>query len=519
MRNTVRAAIYARFSCEKQRDASIEDQLEACTLYCEDRGYRICAQYTDYAMSGRSDDRPQFQMMLEAARTGAFDVVVVWSMNRFARNQEDLFHHTYTLRRLGVTLESTQEDIAGDSIQATTNRSIHALFDQIRSQEQAIDVMRGMTAKARKCQYLGNTWFGYGHDGDAITVNEGEAALVREMHERYLNGEGAGKIARWLASIGVRTVRGNKPSYKWVWEILANDRYCGVYQWGWEKDPRGRKITDEDGRPVPLVRVEDGIPAIVSKECKAAVRERMGLHRHYDAKHDYPLSGKLVCGVCGKPMHGECYNGNGGEYTRYVCRHKKVPCIPNYCWTLEEATLRAVRDLLGSPEVLERLADLMMEFQRQGSQKASIRAARKDVEKVDRQIQNLVRAVEDGMPWDEVRERMDALKEQKASIRRRIRELEAQAAAYSRDDVVAFLRAVSNGYMDDADLLAVAVSKVFLHEDHVEVVINMTAGVTTAGEVAEAQKKLEPPQGFEQVTSGSPYRIRTGDLRLERAAS
>lgn len=118
----IRCAFYARFSCDKQRDASIEDQLYACNIYAEKHGYKVVAQYCDYAMTGRSDDRPQFLQMIEDAKQGAFDVIVVWKMNRFARNIEEQYYYEHVLRiTSGVTFESTKENIVGNSIEATSN--------------------------------------------------------------------------------------------------------------------------------------------------------------------------------------------------------------------------------------------------------------------------------------------------------------------------------------------------------------------------------------------------------------
>ena len=81
-----RVAVYARFSCDKQRDESIEDQVNEAQKYCIEHGYVIVNVYPDYAISGRSDERPQFLQMIEDAKKGMFDTVLVWKMDRFASN-------------------------------------------------------------------------------------------------------------------------------------------------------------------------------------------------------------------------------------------------------------------------------------------------------------------------------------------------------------------------------------------------------------------------------------------------
>ena len=128
-RKLIRVAIYARFSCDKQRDASIEDQLYECNKYAERHGYTVVMQYCDYAMSGRSDDRPNFLRMIEDAKTGMFEIILVWKMDRFARNIEEQYYYEHVLRKNGgVTFESVKENIAGTSIEATSTKALNALF-------------------------------------------------------------------------------------------------------------------------------------------------------------------------------------------------------------------------------------------------------------------------------------------------------------------------------------------------------------------------------------------------------
>lgn len=82
-----RAVIYARFSCNRQREASIEDQLRVCREWCAREGYEVAAEYCDRAVSGRTDDRPEFQRMI--ANAGESEIVLVYMMDRFSRGEYD----------------------------------------------------------------------------------------------------------------------------------------------------------------------------------------------------------------------------------------------------------------------------------------------------------------------------------------------------------------------------------------------------------------------------------------------
>ena len=86
----IRTAIYARYSSDNQRDASIEDQVRQCTKKIEGEGWTITDTYADHAISGATILRPGYQQMLMAARDGKFDIAIAESLDRFSRDQEDI---------------------------------------------------------------------------------------------------------------------------------------------------------------------------------------------------------------------------------------------------------------------------------------------------------------------------------------------------------------------------------------------------------------------------------------------
>jgi DNA invertase Pin-like site-specific DNA recombinase len=86
----LRVAIYARFSSELQREASIEDQTRVCMAYVNREGWSLIQTYTDYAISGATALRPGYQALLADARAGRFDVIIAESLDRFSRDQEHI---------------------------------------------------------------------------------------------------------------------------------------------------------------------------------------------------------------------------------------------------------------------------------------------------------------------------------------------------------------------------------------------------------------------------------------------
>ena len=85
----MKAVIYARYSSDNQREESIEGQLRECKEYAEKNGITILRSYIDRALSAKTDNRPEFQNMVQDSAKGLFDTVLVWKLDRFARNRYD----------------------------------------------------------------------------------------------------------------------------------------------------------------------------------------------------------------------------------------------------------------------------------------------------------------------------------------------------------------------------------------------------------------------------------------------
>ena len=518
MEQQLRAVIYARFSCDKQRDASIDDQVEACTGYCEHMGYEIVGVYPDYALSGRSDDRPQFLRMVDDAKKGLFDVVVVWKIDRFARNMMDQFHYERELSLSGVTLESCKENIAGNTIEADMNKGMLALFAQIRSQQSAVDTVRGMLGKAEKGQYLGIPRFGYSHEGDEITLDPRWAPVAKRLHTDYLSGVSIEHLAAELRDMGATTSVGTEPDYKFVRGILRNMAYAGVYEWGRKKDSRGRVIRDEDGRPVPLVRKEGGMPAIVSMDTKLACLRLLGCHKRYSDRYDYLLAGRLFNAATGAPMNGEyATSRSGAKYFYYADRSGKRR-VSVRKEQIEEALAAAVRGVLSDDGVLDALAARAAAMRREmdKSAESATEAARADLAALERRKGNILDAVADGAPWQSLKGKLDEIESAMDAARRRISEAERRGEGNGYEQrMAAFLRSRKFAELPDEKIISMFVGSAAYFEGRAAAMLNFT---DERGDFAELRdiivqeiKKSNPRSDleFDCLKSGSPGRIRT----------
>ena len=474
------AVIYARFSCSKQREASIDDQLRVCTEYCDSQHIEVVGSYTDYAMSGRTDERPQFQRMI--ANAGESDYVVVYMMDRFSRDPYDAPIYKSMLAKKGVTVLSAMERID----QTPDGIIMEKLLEGLAARESMVTsqrTRRGMEGNAQKCLYNGDRVFGYSVDESRhYVVDERQAAYVREAFQRRLRRESCTSIARDFALRGVKTYTGRPCSPSMVVNMLKNEKYAGVYTWG-------------------DVRVEGGMPAIVDRETFDAVQGVRGRkQRKSERFEDYALSGKSICASCGHNMVGASAHGRSGKrYNYYICG-QRCGMRSFRQDVVEPLIVGAIRDLLMTDEAA-RIAQIVQKSW-SGTDGALAREnALERLSEAHRGISNIVRSVEEGMPYAAVRERMEQLQE----MERKAQEdyaLHEHDAEFDVADFVDFLR--FGATLDDAHVLSAFVSQVVMSESAIHVVLNYDIEANTP-KALDLEVFAESSNGSPQVPKLEPY--------------
>jgi len=231
--NPIFAAIYARTSSPNQRfNYSIKEQVHRCWGYCEQRGWIVRYVFVDEGESGGTIKRPKFQLMLENARAGKFDVIVFWKLDRFCRSLVDLVNAERFLREMRVGLCSITEYIdTTTSIGRFNFRSIASVAELERELigERA---RLGLHALAKEHKWPNpHPPLGYHKNSDGtLMVNEDEAKLVRRIFEMYLHEKSMPQVAFDLNNEGVRTKRGKEWNARAVRDILTNEIYVGRYK-------------------------------------------------------------------------------------------------------------------------------------------------------------------------------------------------------------------------------------------------------------------------------------------------
>ena len=148
--------IYARYSSDNQREESIEGQIRECKAYAVHNDITIIGTYIDRAMSAKTDNRPDFQRMVKDSAQGRFDFIIVWKLDRFARNRYDSAHYKHLLKKKDVRVLSATENIA-EGPEGILLESLLEGLAEYYSAELSEKVIRGQTENALKCKYNGGT--------------------------------------------------------------------------------------------------------------------------------------------------------------------------------------------------------------------------------------------------------------------------------------------------------------------------------------------------------------------------
>ena len=128
----MKAVIYARYSSDNQREASIEGQIRECTAFAERNGITVLRHYIDRAISAKTDNRPEFQNMIKDGNKKLFDMIIVWKLDRFARNRYDSARYKAQLERNGIKVVSATEVISDGAEGIILESMLEGFADTIR---------------------------------------------------------------------------------------------------------------------------------------------------------------------------------------------------------------------------------------------------------------------------------------------------------------------------------------------------------------------------------------------------
>lgn len=277
----------------------------------------------------------------------------------------------------------------------------------------------GKTAAARHAKFQGGyPPLGYDVINQEYVVNEREAKIVRMIFDMYANGKSYKEILQALK--GERTKRGAAFSANSFRSLLTNERYIGVYTWNKEIERVFRKWVGRKPNP-NMVRIENAIPAIIDMNTWERVQERLGdLSRRATnkAKREYLLSGLIECSECHNRYVGYTSTNTKGYSTRYyVCgrKYRTHDCKPKNLNAdfIENFVIDAIKNFLHTTDLESLAKNIMDEY---NNLKVDVSNEKKELNKVNSEIQNGVKSILSGLDLPELREELERLKKRKAEL-------------------------------------------------------------------------------------------------------
>lgn len=459
------AVVYARYSSHNQSEQSIEGQLAAAHKYAESKNYAIVGEYCDRAKTGTNDNREAFQKMLSDLKKHSFSVIIVWKVDRFGRNREEITFNKHKCKKYGVRVEYVAENIT-DGPEGVILESVLEGMAEYYSLQLSQNVKRGQLEAAKKHHVLsGQITYGYRTAADkTYEIDPETAPIVRTLFEKYASGYTLSELQEWLKSTSLRTRTGKIPSKQSLAKMLKNERYIGVYLFK------------------NIIREENVIPPIIDKETFNRVQyllkqnRRMPSHRW--SYSEYPLTGKLYC-ACGSPMTGESgHNRYGTKYHYYKCLNKKrnnackmKPVRQNY---LDDLVIEKAIATLTNKNIIDRLSEFV--HGRVNHERSNIHYFQsRRLSEVTAAIANLIASVEAGMPYELVRTRLDELRKEEASLRNS----QAPPQEYSLSQIQFFIKQYVDRGFDNTTcnrgVVEALVNRVEIHEDRLVVALNYSS--------------------------------------------
>jgi DNA invertase Pin-like site-specific DNA recombinase len=263
----MKAAIYARFSTENQREASIEDQIRGCERVAQSQSLTVVGRYCDRAVSGGTTaGRPQYHELLAACRRGEVQILVAEDISRLWRNRAEYGRASAELEDLGIHLLTAVGDDTRRDGWGLVLGIKHSLAEYQR-REISYRTRRGLEGRALAGAATGGRTYGY---RDHTSIDPEQAEVVREIFSLASAGESAARIVKRLNAAGWRTPRGGESwSASTVLAVLSNPRYKGAIIWGaaeYARSAADSSKVSRRARVAPLVERIDEDARIVSEE-------------------------------------------------------------------------------------------------------------------------------------------------------------------------------------------------------------------------------------------------------------
>lgn len=503
--------IYARYSSHAQSEASIEGQLKECHEFCRRNDYTVVDEYIDRALTGKTDKRPSFLRMIADSSKGHFQYVIVYQLDRFARNRYDSATYKHKLKKNGVKVLSVHENLTDDPSSILIESVLEGMAEYY-SAELAQKVTRGMDLNAEKCLSTGTRMLGYKVGADKrYEIDPKTAPLVQYIFEEYANGTKIKDITEYLNSLGHKTSTGSEFNKNSLRTILQNKRYLGIYIYKGKETPGGmpRIISDE---------LFEKVARIMAKNKQAPARSK--------AKAEYLLTTKLFCGHCKEMMTGISGTSKQGTvHYYYTCNgRKKKLCDKKMVKKdyIENLVVSECRKLLTDKNINKIAKEVMsiFELEKETSNLKHLERQLLDTKKKHENLLDAVAECDSKTVRQSLYGKLAKLEEELETIEIEIaKEKKLQPKSMSIAHVKFFLNALKKGDVNDIKyrrlLIDVFVNAIYLYDDRLTLVFNSGDETVTINDklLSEIEESTNSIKGLFLDKSG-PFRTYKRSLRF-----
>ena len=488
---TKKAVIYARYSSTSQSEQSIEGQLRDCYAFAEREGYKVVGEYIDRALSAKTDDRPDFQRMINDASKKQFQAVIVWKLDRFARNRYDSATYKARLKKFGVKVVSAMENIS-DNPEGIILEGMLESMAEYYSANLSQNIRRGQRESALKGQFIGSRPpIGYKVENKRLVIDEDKAWIVRYFFEEYAKGVPKTEIIAALAAKGVKNAYGRKLTTNYLQTTLRNKRYIGQYEFRGELVP-------------------DACPAIIDEKTFNIVQEKLTAKAHAPAAEkaviNYLLSGKAYCGMCGARLIGESGKSRTGEkHYYYTCskrkRQKTCKKLNEKKGFLEWYVVEQTIEYVLTPERIGYIAARVVAAYDNDFNTTKIKEMERRLMRIDGEVNKAV-DMSLKVPEKAAKKFIDKIEEletQKADIELDLSRLKiAVGIRYTEEQISAWLKQFCKGDLLDEDfqrrIIDVFINSVYVYDDKVVIYYNIKDGKQVS--YIEMLESSDEPQDY-----------------------
>ena len=328
-----KVAAYARVSEEKGRTFhSMSAQISHYSSYIQkNKEWIYAGVYADEGISGTTDNRAEFQRMIEDCEKGKIDIILTKSISRFARNTIDLLETVRYLKDLGIEVRFESENISSLSDDGELMLTLLASFAQEESRSISENVKWGIRKGFQKGIVNSFCIYGYRWDGEKFNIVPEEAEVIRLIYDNFLNVLSAEQTEKQLKEMGIKSYTGGNFSNTSIRAILKQEKYTGnsLLQKTYIENHITQKTKLNKGE-LPMYYAENTHPVIIEKEifdkvqAEMARRRELGVFANKAIKTNY-FTSKIKCANCGKSYRrsGRRQRKNSDErYYIWTCRTK-----------------------------------------------------------------------------------------------------------------------------------------------------------------------------------------------------